>query len=140
MNPWSPAVRRTTEADSYPTTVALFQLPCTLKCKPKPDRSLYQLESELLMMDSIEDLGHAVVPLCIAGHRAGYDTLGQAEPAGGERVAQERAAPRQESDGHRRLHLRDAILPTQCDDLRYGDFATDYIVTPSLLVDFAPVN
>ncbi|KLO29847.1 DUF429 domain-containing protein [Mycobacterium haemophilum] len=142
MNPWSAAGRRAIEVYPHPATVALFRLPRTLKYKAKPGRNLDLLKSELLLlMDGVEDLGHAVVPLRIAGHRDGYDAWAELR--------------RQVASAQRKSELRraeDPIDAVVCAYVAlyaqhcpagvtiYGEFATGYIVTPSLPADLAPVS
>lgn len=141
MNPWSSATRRAIEVYPHPATVALFRLPRTLKYKAKPGRNLDQLKSELLLlMDGVEDLSHAVVPLRIAGHRAGYDAWVE--------LRRQVATAQRKSDLR---HAEDPIDAVVCAYVAlyaerypggvtiYGDFATGYIVTPSLPADLAPV-
>ena len=68
MDPLSSSTRRAIEVYPHPAMVALFRLPRTLKYKAKPGRSFDQLKSELLVLvDGIERLAHAVVPLEVAG-------------------------------------------------------------------------
>jgi predicted RNase H-like nuclease len=112
--------------------VALFRLPRTLKYKAKPGRSLDQLKSELLLlMDGLEKLARAAVPLQVAG------------PDWVEMRRRVVAAQRK-SDLRRAEDPIDAVVcayvalyaqrcPTGV--TIYGDLATGYIVTPSLPSD-----
>jgi predicted RNase H-like nuclease len=132
MDPLSPARRRAVEVYPHAATVALFRLPRTLKYKAKPGRSLDQLKSELLLlMDGLEKLARAAVPLQVAG------------PDWVEMRRRVVAAQRK-SDLRRAEDPIDAVVcayvalyaqrcPTGV--TIYGDLATGYIVTPSLPSD-----
>jgi predicted RNase H-like nuclease len=129
MDPRSSAARRAIEVYPHPATVALFRLPRTLKYKAKPGRGLDQLKSELLLlMDGLEGLAHASVRLKVAG----------AAWAGLRRQVQ---TAQRKSDLRRAEDPIDAVVcayvalyAERCPDgvTIYGDFATGYIVTPSL--------
>jgi predicted RNase H-like nuclease len=135
MDPRSSAARRAIEVYPHPATVALFRLPRTLKYKAKPGRGLDQLKSELLLlMDGVEGLAHASVPLQVAG------------PDWAELRRQVLTAQRK-SDLRRAEDPIDAVVcayvalyAERCPDgvTIYGDFATGYIVTPSLPSDLTP--
>ncbi|MBW0015541.1 DUF429 domain-containing protein [Mycobacterium sp.] len=130
MNPRSTATRRAIEVYPHPATVVLFGLARTLKYKAKPGRDLAGLRSELLLlMDGIEKLAHAAVPLCVA---ASDDWT---------------ALRRRVHNAQRKSELRRAEDPVDavvCAYVAlyaqrcpagitiYGDFATGYVVTPSL--------
>ena len=130
MDPRSPAARRAIEVYPHPATVVLFRLARTLKYKAKPGRDLARLKSELLLlMDGIEKLAHAAVPLRVEIH----DNWGELR--------------RQVVAAQRKCDLRSAEDPVDAvvcayvalysqrrpaDVTVYGDFATGYIVTPSL--------
>jgi len=130
MDPRSPATRRAIEVYPHPATVVLFRLARTLKYKAKPGRDLAQLRSELLLlMDGIETLAHATVPLCVAIHD-GWTELRR-------RVV----TAQRKSDLRRAEDPVDAVVcayvalyAQRCPAgiTIYGDFATGYIVTPSL--------
>ena len=129
MDPRSPATRRAIEVYPHPATVALFRLPRTLKYKAKPGRGLDQLKSELLLlMDGLEKLTQAVVPLLVDGP----DWVD---------LRRQVVAAQRKSDLRRAEDPIDAVVcayvalyaerrPT--DITIYGDVATGYIVTPSL--------
>ena len=135
MDPRSSAGRRAIEVYPHPATVALFRLPRTLKYKAKPGRGLDQLKSELLLlMDGVEGLANAAVPLQVAG------------PDWADLRRQVLTAQRK-SDLRRAEDPIDAVVcayvalyAERCPDgvTIYGDFATGYIVTPSLPKDLAP--
>jgi predicted RNase H-like nuclease len=128
-DPYSSSARRAIEVYPHPATVVLFRLARTLKYKAKPGRDVAGLRSELLLlMDGIEKLADAPVPLDVAT----------------EEWAQLR---RQVAGAHRKSELRRAEDPVdavvcayvalyaqRCPSgvAVYGDFATGYIVTPSL--------
>ena len=134
MDPRSSAARRAIEVYPHAATVALFRLARTLKYKAKPGRDLDQLKSELLrLMDGIEGLAHAAVPLRVAG------------PDWVELRRQVVTAQRK-SDLRRAEDPIDAVVcayvalyAQRCPAAMtiYGDFATGYIVTPSLPADLA---
>jgi predicted RNase H-like nuclease len=130
MDPLSCAARRAIEVYPHPATVVLFRLARTLKYKAKPGRSLGRLKSELLLlMDGVEELARADVPLCVAGHDAWVELRRQV------------VAAQRKSDLRRAEDPVDAVVcayvalyAQRCPAgvTVYGDFATGYIVTPSL--------
>jgi predicted RNase H-like nuclease len=139
IDPRSPAKRRAIEVYPHAATVALFRLARTLKYKAKPGRGLEQLKSELLLlMDGLEDLAEGRedgVPLLVDG------------PEWVELRRQVVAAQRK-ADLRRAEDPIDAVVcayvalyaehrPT--DVTIYGDFATGYIVTPSLPCGLSPL-
>jgi len=137
LDPRSPATRRAIEVYPHAATVALFRLPRTLKYKAKPGRGLEQLKSELLvLMDGLEKLAQARedgVPLQVDG------------PKWAELRTQVVTAQRK-SDLRRAEDPIDAVVcayvalyAERCPAgiTIYGDFATGYIVTPSLPPDLA---
>jgi predicted RNase H-like nuclease len=129
LDPRSPAKRRAIEVYPHAATVVLFQLARTLKYKAKPGRGLEQLKSELLLlMDGLEKLAQAVVPLLVDG------------PEWVE-LRRQVAAAQRKSELRRAEDPIDAVVcayvalyaerrPT--DITIYGDFATGCIVTPAL--------
>jgi predicted RNase H-like nuclease len=129
------ATRRAIEVYPHAATVALFRLPRTLKYKAKPGRGLDQLKSDLLLlMDGLEGLAHAAVPLEVAG------------PDWVE-LRRRVVAAQRKSDLRRAEDPVDAVVcayvalyAERCPAgvTTYGDFATGYIVTPSLPPDLAP--
>src|SRR6202000_2217689 len=69
MDPRSPAARRAIEVYPHPATVVLFKLARTLKHQAKPGRDVARLSSELqLLMDGVEKLARARVPMRVASH------------------------------------------------------------------------
>ena len=130
MDPRSSAARRAIEVYPHPATVVLFRLERTLKYKAKPGRDLARLRSELLLlMDGIEKLADATVPLCVASHDGWADLRRQVVTA------------QRKSDLRRAEDPVDAVVcayvalyAQRCPAAvtTYGDFATGYIVTPSL--------
>jgi len=133
MDPRSSAARRAIEVYPHPATVVLFRMARTLKYKAKPGRSLDQLRAELLLlMDGIEQLAHAAVPLRVAGHADWVELR--------RRVV----AAQRKSDLRRAEDPVDAVVcayvalyAQRCPAgvTIYGDFTTGYIVTPSLPTD-----
>jgi predicted RNase H-like nuclease len=129
MDPGSSAQRRAIEVYPHAATVALFRLPRTLKYKAKPGRGLEQLKTELLLlMDGLEKLAHADVPLLVDG------------PEWVELRRRVVAAERK-SELRRAEDPIDAVVCAYvalyaerrpADITIYGDFTTGYIVTPAL--------
>lgn len=138
LDPYSPARRRAIEVYPHAATVALFRLPRTLKYKAKPGRDVPQLKAELLrLMDGLEGLTRAAVPLHVAAH-----------PQWAELRRQVTAAQRK-CDLRRAEDPVDAVVcayvalyARRCpaDVTIYGDIATGYIVTPALPWDLAPLR
>ena len=130
MDPWSSAARRAIEVYPHPATVVLFRLARTLKYKAKPGRTLEQLRSQLLLlMDGVEKLARTTVPLRVAGHDAWVELRRQVVDA------------QRKSDLRRAEDPVDAVVcayvalyAQRCPAgvTVYGDFATGYIITPSL--------
>jgi predicted RNase H-like nuclease len=130
MDPHSSAARRAIEVYPHPATVVLFRLARTLKYKAKPGRRVDQLKSELLLlMDGVEELARTPVPLRVAGHDAWVELRRQV------------VAAQRKSDLRRAEDPVDAVVcayvalyAQRCPAgvTVYGDFATGYIVTPSL--------
>jgi len=135
LDPWSSAARRAIEVYPHAATVALFRLQRTLKYKAKPGRSLEQLRSQLLvLMDGVETLGHAGVPMSV-NHHDGWAEL-RRQVLGAQR----------KSDLRRAEDPVDAVVCAYValyavrrpDDVTiYGEVATGCIVTPSLPPDLA---
>jgi predicted RNase H-like nuclease len=133
MDPRSSAARRAIEVYPHPATVVLFRLARTLKYKAKPGRDVARLRSELLLlMDGIEKLAHATVPMRVASHDNWAQLRGRV------------AAAQRKCDLRRAEDPVDAVVcayvalyAQRCPAgvTIYGDFATGYIVTPSLPPD-----
>jgi predicted RNase H-like nuclease len=134
-DPQSSSPRRAIEVYPHPATVVLFRLARTLKYKAKPGRDVDRLKSELLLlMDGIEKLAHADVPLHVARHEDWVESRRQV------------ATAQRKSELRRAEDPVDAVIcayvalyahrrPT--DVTVYGDFATGYIVTPSLSAELS---
>jgi predicted RNase H-like nuclease len=129
----SPSGRRAIEVYPHPATVVLFRLERTLKYKAKPGRDLDRLKSELLLlMDGVETLADADVPLHVAGHRDWAELRRQAV------TAERKSALRRVEDPVDAVVCAYVALYAArrpADVTIYGDFATGYIVTPSLPPD-----
>ena len=135
MDPRSPAARRAIEVYPHSATVVLFRLPRTLKYKAKPGRGLDQLKSELLLlMDGVEALAHAPVPLQVAS-------------PGWVGLRRQVLSAQRKSDLRRAEDPIDAVVcayvalyAVRCPDgvTIYGDVATGCIVTPTLPADLIP--
>ncbi len=130
IDPRSDSPRRAIEVHPHPATVALFHLPRTLKYKNKPGRSLAQLRGELVrLMRLLEGLAEAPTPMLLRG-RTDWDSL----------VSEVEGATRK-SDLRRAEDLVDAVVCAYValyaerepeHTTTYGDFATGYILTPTL--------
>ncbi len=130
MDPWSSAPRRAIEVYPHPATVVFFRLARTLKYKAKPGRSLDQLRSQLLLlMDGVEKLAHAAVPLHVQSHD------GWTEMRRTVAVAQRKSDLRRVEDPVDAVVCAYVALYAERrpDGVTiYGDVATGCIVTPSL--------
>lgn len=136
MDPQSRSGRRAIEVYPHPATVVLFRLGRTLKYKHKQGRNLTQLRSELLvLMELIESLAQAPVPLRVTDNDAWVALRQAVETA------------ERKSDLRRVEDPVDAVVcayvalyaTRRPDDITiYGDFATGYIVTPTLPSDLYP--
>lgn len=130
LDPRSAAGRRALEVYPHSATVVLFRLERTLKYKAKPGRGVDQLRSQLLLlMDGIERLATATVPLHVAHHEGWVDLR--------RRVG----AAQRKSDLRRAEDPVDAVVCAYVALYAqrrpegvtiYGDPATGCIVTPSL--------
>jgi predicted RNase H-like nuclease len=130
LDPRAPLTRRAIEVYPHAATVVLFRLERTLKYKAKPGRTVDRLKSELLLlMDGIEKLAHAAVPLRVAGHDGWVELRRQVA------TAQRKCDLRRAEDPVDAVVCAYVGLYAQhcpADVTIYGDFATGYIVTPSL--------
>jgi predicted RNase H-like nuclease/ppGpp synthetase/RelA/SpoT-type nucleotidyltranferase len=136
MDPQSRAPRRAIEVYPHPATVVLFRLGRTLKYKHKQGRSLPQLRTELLrLMDEIERLGHATVPLRVADHPEWVAMRESVEKA--QRKSELRRA---EDPIDAVVCAYVGLYATRRPNAvtTYGDFAGGYIVTPTLPSDLMP--
>lgn len=130
LDPRSPAGRRAIEVYPHAATVALFRLERTLKYKAKPGRTVDGLKSQLLLlMDGIEKLARAAVPLRVANHDGWAELRRQVVRA--QRKSELRRA---EDPVDAVVCAYVALYYQHCPAAVtiYGDFATGYIVTPSL--------
>jgi predicted RNase H-like nuclease len=137
-DPVSGATRRAIEVYPHAATVALFRLPRTLKYKAKPGRDVQQLKSELLrLMDGVEGLAQAALPLRVADHADWVHLRRQVL------TAQRKCDLRRAEDPVDAVVCAYVALYAQrcpADVTIYGDFATGYIVTPALPPDLVPVS
>lgn len=133
LDPRSSAPRRAIEVYPHPATVVFFRLARTLKYKAKPGRGIDQLKAELLLlMDGVEKLAHAAVPLHVAGHEDWGRLRHRVTTA--QRKSELRRA---EDPVDAVVCAYVALFAQRCpaDVTIYGDFATGCIVTPSLPAD-----
>lgn len=138
MNPRSSAPRRAIEVYPHPAIVALFRLGRTLKYKAKPGRAIDQLKSELLrLIDEIERLEQAAVPLRVADNDGWIRLRRLAE------TAEFKSDLRRVEDPVDAVVCAYVALYTQyrpADITLYGDFATGYILTPTLPSDLVATS
>lgn len=130
LDPWSNAARRAIEVYPHAATVALFRLPRTLKYKAKPGRNVDQLKSQLLLlMDGVEHLAHAAVPLHVTCHNGWLELRRKVETA--QRKCELRRA---EDPIDAVVCAYVALYAERCraNVTIYGNLATGYIVTPTL--------
>ncbi len=130
MDPSSHSNRRAIEVYPHPATVALFRLGRTLKYKQKPGRQVPQLRSELLhLMDLLEGLETAAVPLHLRSQKDWRDLRAQVETA--ERKSELRRVEDQ-VDAVVCAYVAMFAERRPEETTTYGDFASGYIVTPTL--------
>ncbi len=130
IDPRSTRGRRAVEVYPHPATVALFRLGRTLKYKNKPGRTLARMRAELLrLVELLEDLEHAEVPLRLRGH-APWRAL-VAEVGAAERKSELRRAEDQ-VDAVVCAYVAQFVVRRPAQTTTYGDLATGYIVTPTL--------
>ncbi|HSE08841.1 MAG TPA: DUF429 domain-containing protein [Nocardioidaceae bacterium] len=143
MNPRSGRARRAIEVYPHPATVALFRLGRTLKYKNKSGRDLEKLRSELIvLLGLLEGLASADPPLRVSGHaadrRAGAAWQGlRSAVEKAERKSELRVV---EDQVDAVICAYVALFATRHKErtTTYGDFATGYIVTPTLPDDLVP--
>ncbi len=130
MDPRSPAPRRAIEVYPHSATVVLFRLDRTFKYKAKPGRDVARLKSELLLlMDGIEKLARAAVPLHVESHDGWAELRRQVV------AAQRKSELRRAEDPVDAVVCAYVALYAQrrpAEVTIYGDVATGCIVTPSL--------
>lgn len=130
LDPRPGAARRAIEVYPHPATVVFFRLARTLKYKAKPGRDLSRLRSELLLlMDGVEKLAGAAVPLRVDGHDGWADLRRRVV------TAQRKSDLRRAEDPVDAVVCAYIALYAQrrpADVTIYGDAATGHIVTPSL--------
>ncbi|MGH8966861.1 MAG: DUF429 domain-containing protein, partial [Actinomycetes bacterium] len=130
MDPSSAAPRRAIEVYPHPATVALFRLGRTLKYKAKAGRPLPQLRSELLrLVWLLEGLEDAPLPLHVEDSEEWGALVTQVESA-----ARKSDLRRAEDQIDAVVCAYVAMFAERRPELTttYGDFATGYIVTPTL--------
>ncbi len=130
MDPKSSSPRRAIEVYPHPATVALFRLGRTLKYKHKTGRPLAQLRDELLKLTGLlEGLESASPPMHLKANRDWgelVEAIGSAERKSDLRRAEDQV------DAVVCAYV--AMFAEHNPELTttYGDFATGYIVTPTL--------
>ncbi|GGB44213.1 GTP pyrophosphokinase [Flexivirga endophytica] len=136
MDPESRRRRRAVEVYPHPATVALFRLGQSLKYKNKPGRSVDQLQGELLTLIRLLESLETAKPVLRLKQSEHWQRLV-------EIVAQatRKAQLRQAEDPIDAVICAYVALLAHRDPDRlttYGDFATGYIVTPTLPADLRP--
>ncbi|ETW25466.1 hypothetical protein MGAST_02505 [Mycobacterium gastri 'Wayne'] len=136
MDPFSAGPRRAIEVYPHAATVALFRLSRTLKYKAKPGRGVEGLKSELLrLMDGIEGLENTHPPLRVTGH-GDWLWLRRQVHAARRKCELRRAEDPIDAVVCAYVALYAERRPS--DITIYGDFATGYIVTPTLPAELHP--
>ena len=130
------AARRAIEVYPHAATVALFRLARTLKYKAKPGRGLDQLKSELLCSWTASRGSHTPPCRCTSPIHDGWAEL-RRQVVTAQRKSELRRA---EDPIDAVVCAYVALYADRCPAgvTIYGDFATGYIVTPSLPPDLAP--
>lgn len=136
MDPASGAARRAIEVYPHPASVVLFELEKTLKYKARQGRSFDERQPELLkLMTLIEGLDHAS-PRLRVNHNMNWVALRKRVEAATRPAQLDRDEDPVDAVMCAYVALYWYHRP---DDITiYGDFATGYIVTPSLPADLAP--
>lgn len=130
LDPRAAVGRRAIEVYPHAATVALFRLERTLKYKAKPGRSVEQLKSELLLlMDGLEGLAQAPIPLRVAAHE-GWVALRAAVAAARRKCELRRAEDPIDAVVCAYVALYAQRCPAEV--TIYGDVDSGCIVTPSL--------
>ncbi|TQL70299.1 putative RNase H-like nuclease [Nocardioides albertanoniae] len=136
MNPRSGRRRRAIEVYPHPATIAFFHLGRTLKYKNKSGRDVDQLRAELLMLlGLLEGLASADPPLQLDNNPSWLALRTAAESA--LRKSELRAVEDQ-VDAVLCAYIGLFVTRTPDRTTTYGDFATGYIVTPTLPDDLRP--
>ncbi|MFE6507744.1 DUF429 domain-containing protein [Nocardioides sp. NPDC057767] len=135
MNPRSGRRRRAIEVYPHPATVALFRLGRTLKYKHKSGREVDQLRAELLvLLGLLEGLQSSEPPLRLD------DPSWLALRTAAENAVRKSELRAVEDQVDAVLCAYIGLFATRAPDrtTTYGDFATGYIVTPTLPDDLRP--
>ncbi|MGN6129187.1 MAG: DUF429 domain-containing protein, partial [Nocardioidaceae bacterium] len=136
LDPDSTSERRAIEVYPHPATVALFRLGRTLKYKDKPGRTIAGMRGDLLrLMELLEGLAHADVPLHVADH-PGWQELRAAVREAARKSQLRRAEDQVDAVVCAYVALFAVRRPEAT--TTYGDLATGYIVTPTLPAGLAP--
>lgn len=130
MDPRSAVARRAIEVYPHAATVALFRLERTLKYKAKPGRTVDGQKAELLaLMDGVERLARAAVPLHVTAHPGWAQLRRQVVTADRKSVLRRAEDP---VDAVVCAYVALFARHRPADVTIYGDPATGCIVTPSL--------
>jgi predicted RNase H-like nuclease len=130
VDPRSAAPRRAIEVYPHSATVALFDLPTTLKYKHKPGRDLDLLRTESLrLVGFVESLGDASPPLHVADH-PGWATVREAVAGATRKVDLKQVEDMIDAVICAYVGLFSVRRPELT--TTYGDVVEGYIVTPSL--------
>jgi predicted RNase H-like nuclease len=143
LNPRSGRPRRAIEVYPHAAMVALFRLGRTLKYKNKPGRDLEQLRSELIvLLGLLEGLASADPQLLVSPPPAdpGVATVWRALRSAVEKAGRKSELRVVEDQVDAVICAYVALFATRRPErtTTYGDFATGYIVTPTLPDDLLP--
>ncbi|NYG54996.1 DUF429 domain-containing protein [Nocardioides perillae] len=137
IDPVSASGRRAIEVYPHPATVALFDLPRTLKYKAKPGRALADLRAELLrLVELLESLETAATPLHLR-HAGPWHALRDEVATAATKAALRRTEDQVDAVVCAYVALFATRRPLET--TIYGDGATGYIVTPTLPALLPPV-
>jgi predicted RNase H-like nuclease/ppGpp synthetase/RelA/SpoT-type nucleotidyltranferase len=130
IDPVSPSSRRAIEVYPHPATVALFDLPRTLKYKSKPGRTLPEMRGELVrLVELLESLEDARTRLLLR-HSEEWRALRAAVTDAATKADLRRAEDQVDAVVCAYVALFATRRPRET--TTYGDGATGYIVTPTL--------
>jgi predicted RNase H-like nuclease len=128
VDPASTAPRRAIEVYPHPASIALFDLPSTIKYKHKPGRDLDHLRKELLrLMELIEALARADVPLRVRGHQR-WGTIRETVEAASRKADLKKVEDMVDAVLCAYVGLYSVRRPELT--TTFGDVTTGYIVTP----------
>ncbi|MFC6703873.1 DUF429 domain-containing protein [Flexivirga alba] len=130
MDPESHGPRRALEVYPHAATVALFRLGRSLKYKNKPGRSVDQLQAEMLTLIRLLESLETAKPALRLKHSAHWQQLADSVQSATQKAQLRRAEDAIDAV----ICAYVAMLAHEAPErvTRYGDYATGYIVTPTL--------